>query len=262
MAYVDHARGTRRRARRRTSAPPTRTSRSRPATGSTLARLVRAVAQRRRRDRLPRPQGPAGRRRGCSPATATACCSSTAAARATARATPTRGAGATRATSRPRSPSCSDRPDVDPGRIGGLGLSVGGEMMIQAAAETDALEAVVSEGAGMRSVREAVDIARVRRQVARPPVQGRRDSGRRRVPDQSPPANLDRPRREGRAAPAAADYAGEGHGGEGSSTRSLPRRRRAEDALGDPGRRAHRRLAPSPRSTSGASIAFFDQALL
>ena len=46
------------------------------------------------------------------------------------------------------------RPDVDPGRVGGLGLSVGGEMMIQAAAETDALAAVVSEGAGERSVRE------------------------------------------------------------------------------------------------------------
>ena len=28
------------------------------------------------------------------------------------------------------------RPDVDPGRIGGIGLSVGGELMLQAAAET------------------------------------------------------------------------------------------------------------------------------
>ena len=46
------------------------------------------------------------------------------------------------------------RPDVDPERIGGLGLSVGGELMLQAAAETDALKAVVSEGAGSRSVGE------------------------------------------------------------------------------------------------------------
>ncbi|HET6690384.1 MAG TPA: CocE/NonD family hydrolase [Miltoncostaeaceae bacterium] len=46
------------------------------------------------------------------------------------------------------------RPEVDAGRVGGLGLSVGGEMMIQAAAESDALAAVVSEGAGERSVRE------------------------------------------------------------------------------------------------------------
>jgi dienelactone hydrolase len=49
------------------------------------------------------------------------------------------------------------RPDVDPGRIGGIGLSVGGEMMIEAAAETDDLAAVVSEGAGARSVREDLD---------------------------------------------------------------------------------------------------------
>ena len=30
-----------------------------------------------------------------------------------------------------------DRPDVDPNRIGGLGLSVGGELMLQAAAEDE-----------------------------------------------------------------------------------------------------------------------------
>jgi hypothetical protein len=50
------------------------------------------------------------------------------------------------------------RPEVDAERIGGLGLSVGGEMMLQEAAETDGLKAVVSEGAGVRSVREAVHV--------------------------------------------------------------------------------------------------------
>ena len=45
------------------------------------------------------------------------------------------------------------RPDVDPDRIGGLGLSVGGELMLQAAAEDDRLAAVVSEGAGTRTSR-------------------------------------------------------------------------------------------------------------
>jgi len=49
------------------------------------------------------------------------------------------------------------RPDVDPGRIGGIGLSVGGEMMIEAAAKTDELAAVVSEGAGARSMTEDMD---------------------------------------------------------------------------------------------------------
>ncbi len=46
------------------------------------------------------------------------------------------------------------RPDVDPNRIGGIGFSVGGEMMLQAAAESDGLAAVVSEGAGTRSLKE------------------------------------------------------------------------------------------------------------
>ncbi len=48
------------------------------------------------------------------------------------------------------------RPDVDPGRIGGIGLSVGGEMMIEAAAESPDLKAIVSEGASARSVRDIV----------------------------------------------------------------------------------------------------------
>jgi uncharacterized protein len=46
------------------------------------------------------------------------------------------------------------RSDVDPDRIGGIGLSVGGEMMIEAAAESTALKAIVAEGASGRSVRD------------------------------------------------------------------------------------------------------------
>ena len=49
------------------------------------------------------------------------------------------------------------RPDVDAGRIGGIGLSVGGELMLQAAAEGADLDAVVSDGAGTRSVAEQLD---------------------------------------------------------------------------------------------------------
>jgi dienelactone hydrolase len=49
------------------------------------------------------------------------------------------------------------RPDVDPGRIGGIGLSVGGELMLETAAETGDLAAVVSEGAGFRMHGEELD---------------------------------------------------------------------------------------------------------
>jgi uncharacterized protein len=43
------------------------------------------------------------------------------------------------------------RPDVEPGRIGGLGLSVGGETFLQAAARSEDVKAVISEGATARS---------------------------------------------------------------------------------------------------------------
>jgi hypothetical protein len=58
--------------------------------------------------------------------------------------------------------------DVDPARIGGLGLSVGGELLLQTAAHTRALRAVVSEGAGQRSLAEHLDnpeVGRVQRWV-------------------------------------------------------------------------------------------------
>src|SRR5215203_3404437 len=42
------------------------------------------------------------------------------------------------------------RPDVDPDRIGGYGFSIGGEILLEAAAQSDAFRAVVSEGAGER----------------------------------------------------------------------------------------------------------------
>jgi uncharacterized protein len=50
------------------------------------------------------------------------------------------------------------RPDVERGGIGGIGLSVGGEMMLEAAARSHGLNALVSEGAGERSIREVLDM--------------------------------------------------------------------------------------------------------
>jgi pimeloyl-ACP methyl ester carboxylesterase len=42
------------------------------------------------------------------------------------------------------------RSDVDPDRIGAIGFSIGGEILIEAAAQRDGIRAVVSEGAGER----------------------------------------------------------------------------------------------------------------
>ena len=47
------------------------------------------------------------------------------------------------------------RPDVDPDRIGGIGFSVGGELMLEAAAKDPDLAAVVSDGAGARQFVES-----------------------------------------------------------------------------------------------------------
>jgi hypothetical protein len=48
------------------------------------------------------------------------------------------------------------RPDVDPGRIGGFGFSIGGEMLLEAAAQSSGFKAIVSEGAGSRVGEEDV----------------------------------------------------------------------------------------------------------
>jgi hypothetical protein len=61
------------------------------------------------------------------------------------------------------------RGDVDRGRIGGLGLSVGGEMMLQTAAGTNDLAAVVSDGAGARVMSEELaDVDGVSKLTAAP----------------------------------------------------------------------------------------------
>ena len=65
-----------------------------------------------------------------------------------------------------RSGSCAGSRTSTRPRIGGLGLSVGGELLLQTAAHTRALRAVVSEGAGQRSLAEHLDnpeIGRVQR---------------------------------------------------------------------------------------------------
>ena len=82
-----------------------------------------------------------------------------------------------------------ERSDVDPERIGGIGLSVGGEMLLQFAAETDDLKAVVSEGAGIRSVREASLISGAEKWAGLP-TWGAITAGTAVFSNHSPPPNL------------------------------------------------------------------------
>ena len=82
------------------------------------------------------------------------------------------------------------RSDVEPGRIGGLGLSVGGEMMLQTAAATQDLAAVVSDGAGARVVSEELaDIGGVER-VVNAPLLAVKTAALAVFSNTTPPANL------------------------------------------------------------------------
>ena len=147
-----------------------------------------------------------------------------------------------------------DRPDVDPDRIGGIGLSVGGEMMIEAAAETDDLAAVVSEGAGARSTTEDMDQRRLRaRQVdARPRDVRGQDRGGRGLLQPGAAGEPEGSRRQGRAADAADRRAERAHRRE-AQPRLRERGRRLGDAVGDPRVRATSAAwRRGRRSTSGA----------
>jgi fermentation-respiration switch protein FrsA (DUF1100 family) len=105
------------------------------------------------------------------------------------------------------------RPDVDPERIGGIGFSVGGEMLIEAAAETEALKAVVSEGAGIRSVREAAEISGVEGWLALP-TWAATTLGTALFSNDSPPPNLKDLARQIAPRPVFFIYAERGQGGE------------------------------------------------
>lgn len=63
-----------------------------------------------------------------------------------------------------------NRPDVERGRIGGLGLSVGGEMLLQTAAGTKDLAAVVADGAGSRTAAEEISDLDGSQQVINAPM--------------------------------------------------------------------------------------------
>jgi uncharacterized protein len=82
------------------------------------------------------------------------------------------------------------RRDVDPARIGGLGLSVGGEMLLETAASTPALAAVVAEGAGARTMGEEVDDVSGLSKVTTALTYGARDLTNAVLQDRLPPQNL------------------------------------------------------------------------
>jgi dienelactone hydrolase len=82
------------------------------------------------------------------------------------------------------------RPDVTDGRIGGIGLSVGGELLLQTAAHTATLRAVVSEGAGSRSVGEELERPGADKWLSSYPISAMVTAGTALFSDSLPPAHL------------------------------------------------------------------------
>ena len=79
---------------------------------------------------------------------------------------------------------------MDPHRIGGLGLSVGAEMLLETAAETRDLAAIVAEGAGARTMGEEMDDVDGLEKVGAALTYGIRDLSNSILQNRTPPENL------------------------------------------------------------------------
>ena len=198
---------------------------------------------------------------GCSSATATACCCSTAAARARAKAIRTRSAGTATGTSRPRSTFLRKRPDVDPERIGGMGLSVGGELMLETAAETTQLKAVVPRGRGSAPCARR-NVASWASKIARGARVGWDHARDRRVLQRRASAEPERPGRRHLPAPGLPHLRGARSGRRGPVARTSTSRRGSPSSSGRcPGAKHTGGIETRPREYERRMIAFFDGAL-
>jgi multisubunit Na+/H+ antiporter MnhB subunit len=155
------------------------------------------------------------------------------------------------------------RPDVDPERIGGIGLSVGGEMMLEAAAESDGIAAVVSEGAGIRSIRESLAIRDTRMRLEATLVHVGVTSGVALFSNSLPPPSLED--LVGRIAPRPVFflYAVPGQGGEAELTEVFyDAAREPKEIWRVPGSGHTGGIEARPAEYERRVVGFFDDALL
>ena len=135
------------------------------------------------------------------------------------------------------------RPDVQQGRIGGIGFSVGGEQMLEAAAENTGLRAVVAEGAGERSVHEA--LMRGPRGWFSLPTAAVQTAALSVLSDTMPPPSLEDVAARIAPRPIFLIYAGRGAGGEDLNPAFYRAAKQPKSDLGDP-RVTPRRRAQRP----------------
>ena len=156
------------------------------------------------------------------------------------------------------------RPDVHGGRIGGLGLSVGGELLLQTAARDPGLRAVVSEGAGLRSAAEQKHMPDAPPEPLRwiAPITMETAAGVV-LSDHLPPTDLADLMPTDRPAARAAHPRNAGQRRRGAQPR-LPRRRRPDRRRSGRSRRAGHTggLSAAPAEYERRVVGFFDRALL
>jgi fermentation-respiration switch protein FrsA (DUF1100 family) len=155
------------------------------------------------------------------------------------------------------------RPEVDRERIGGIGLSVGGEMMLEAAAESDGLAAVVSEGAGIRSIRESLAVPETRLKIEATLLHVGVTSGVALFSDSLPPPSLED--LVGRIAPRPVFliYAVPGQGGEAElSELFYDAAREPKEIWKVPGSEHTGGIEAQPEEYERRVVGFFDAALL
>jgi uncharacterized protein len=148
------------------------------------------------------------------------------------------------------------RSDVDPARIGGIGLSVGGEMLLEAAAESDDLKAVVSDGAGIRSAREASLMPSAL------PIWAGLTAGTAVFSGHAPPPNLNDVVDRISPRPVFFIYASSGQGGEELSQDYYESARQPKLVWKVPGATHTNGIEARPREYERRMIGFFDGALL
>lgn len=155
------------------------------------------------------------------------------------------------------------RPDVDPGRIGGIGLSVGGEMMLEAAAESEGLKAVVSEGAGIRSMREALAIPDTRKRLEAALAHAVVTPATALFSNDLPPPSLENLAGRISPRPVFFIYATPGQGGEAELTSVFNDAAREPKAIWRvPGSGHTGGIEARPKEYERRVIGFFDRALL
>jgi hypothetical protein len=136
-------------------------------------------------------------------------------------------------------------------------------MMIQTAAETGALKAVASEGAGMRSVREALDTPPALEVWIGTPFKAVETAAVAVFHDQAPPASLVDLAGKLAPRPLLLMYSGKGQGGEVQLNPEFFRAARGPKALWEiPGAGHTGGIRAQPREYERRVVGFFDKALL